>query len=63
MRAPVTAARQCNGGFQLSSFFPLQDWMLIALSVVIFHAKVTSTNLGGYLVAFGGASPALWIPT
>ena len=31
-----------------------QDWMLIALSVVIFHAKVTSTNIGGYLVAFGG---------
>ena len=32
----------------------LQDWMLIGLSVVIFHAKVSALNLGGYLVAFGG---------
>jgi len=32
----------------------IKDWLLIGLSVVIFQAKVTSINLGGYLIAFGG---------
>ena len=32
----------------------LQDWLLIGLSVLIFKAQVSSTNLGGYLIAFGG---------
>lgn len=28
--------------------------MLIGLSILIFGAQVTSVNLGGYLIAFGG---------
>ena len=32
----------------------VQDWLLIALSVLLFHAEVTRVNLGGYLLAFGG---------
>ena len=33
---------------------PAQDWLLIGLSVLLFHAEVTRINLGGYLLAFGG---------
>ncbi len=32
----------------------VKDWMLIALSVLLFHSAVTPLNLGGYLIAFGG---------
>ncbi|KAK9865994.1 hypothetical protein WJX84_007622 [Apatococcus fuscideae] len=32
----------------------VKDWMLIGLSVVLFHSAVTPLNLGGYLIAFGG---------
>jgi hypothetical protein len=32
----------------------IKDWLLIAMSCVLFHSSVTHTNLGGYLIAFGG---------
>ena len=32
----------------------VKDWMLIGLSVLLFHAAVTPINLGGYLLAFLG---------
>lgn len=30
----------------------VKDWLLIGLSVVLFHSAVTSLNLGGYFLAF-----------
>ncbi|KAK9805398.1 hypothetical protein WJX73_000561 [Symbiochloris irregularis] len=32
----------------------IKDWMLIALSSLLFHAPISRLNLGGYLIAFGG---------
>lgn len=32
----------------------IKDWMLIALSYLLFHAAISRLNLGGYLIAFGG---------
>jgi hypothetical protein len=32
-----------------------KDWMLIALSVAVFHSDVTQLNMLGYMIAFGGA--------
>ncbi|KAK9815201.1 hypothetical protein WJX73_010856 [Symbiochloris irregularis] len=32
----------------------VKDWLLIGLSVLLFHAEVTPLNLGGYLIAFFG---------
>lgn len=32
----------------------VKDWLLIGLSVFLFHSAVTSINLGGYMVAFLG---------
>lgn len=32
----------------------LKDWMLIVLSVLIYHSKVTGTQLVGYGIAFAG---------
>jgi hypothetical protein len=32
----------------------IKDWLLIGMSVLLFHATVTPINLGGYLVAFLG---------
>jgi hypothetical protein len=31
-----------------------KDWILIGLSVAVFHSRVTQLNLLGYLIAFGG---------
>ncbi|KAK9819643.1 hypothetical protein WJX72_000664 [[Myrmecia] bisecta] len=32
----------------------VKDWMLIALSILLFGSKVSPINLGGYLIAFFG---------
>eukprot|EP00884_Botryococcus_braunii_P008410 jgi/Botrbrau1/17570/Bobra.0166s0017.1 len=32
----------------------IKDWLLIALSYLLFRAAISRLNLGGYLVAFGG---------
>eukprot|EP00891_Asterochloris_glomerata_P000641 jgi/Astpho2/641/Aster-04482 len=32
----------------------IKDWLLIGLSVLLFKSPVTSINLGGYGIAFGG---------
>lgn len=32
----------------------IKDWLLIALSVILFKSAVTQVNLGGYAIAFGG---------
>ena len=34
----------------------IKDWILIGLSVVIFHSHVTNVNLIGYMIAFLGVS-------
>ena len=34
----------------------IKDWILIALSMVIFHSHVTNVNLIGYIIAFLGVS-------
>eukprot|EP01023_Acetabularia_acetabulum_P021928 TRINITY_DN21673_c0_g1_i1.p1 TRINITY_DN21673_c0_g1~~TRINITY_DN21673_c0_g1_i1.p1 ORF type:complete len:371 (-),score=15.74 TRINITY_DN21673_c0_g1_i1:229-1233(-) len=32
----------------------IKDWLLILLSVYIYHSKITHINLGGYALAFSG---------
>lgn len=34
----------------------IKDWLLIGLSVVIFHSHVTNVNLIGYIIAFLGVT-------
>jgi hypothetical protein len=32
----------------------IKDWLLIALSYILFHAAISQLNIGGYLLAFAG---------
>ena len=38
----------------------IKDWLLIALSSLLFHSKVTPLNLQGYGIAFAGVCWYNW---
>lgn len=49
--AQDTAQERADGGALAGV---AKDWLLIVLSVLLFHSKVSATSLAGYVVAFAG---------